>query len=157
MSRYRARRSRRIRWLDRPLYNTRVPFQDGFGLSAQNHRMKEIKKEPGTNQRKRFLDFSNKLADKIQHAEHSILRGIKREGKSIEKEVGKGVKWVKKEARTGIESLATATATKWAVEGITALFDIVAAPETGGASLAALPEELAEEDIEMSALERLAS
>ena len=99
------------------------------------------------------MDLSNKLADKLQHAEHSILRSMKKEGKYIEKEMGKGVKWVKKEAVAGIEAFVAAKATKWAVEGLTTLFDIIAAPETGGASLAALPEELEEEEIEMSLLD----
>lgn len=100
-----------------------------------------------------FLDLSNKLADKIQHAEHSILRGMKKEGKYIEKEIGKGAKWAKKEAVSGLEAFVAAKATKWAIEGLTTIFDIIAAPETGGASLAALPEELEEEEIEMTAME----
>jgi len=146
-------RSRRVTWRDRSLYNKRIPYQDGFGLAAHNRRLKDKKSESGTRKRKRFLDLSNKLADKIQHAEHSILRGMKKEGKYIEKEIGKGVKWVKKEAVSGIEAFVAAKATKWAVEGLTTLFDIIAAPETGGASLAALPEELAAEEIEMTAIE----
>lgn len=150
MPRYRARR---IKWRDRPLYNTRVPFNDGFGLASHNRRLKEIKKEPGSRKRKMFLDLSNKLADKIQHAEHSILRGMKKEGKYIEKEIGKGAKWAKKEAVSGLEAFVAAKATKWAIEGLTTIFDIIAAPETGGASLAALPEELEEEEIEMTAME----
>jgi len=150
MARY---RSRRIVWRDRSLYNKRIPYQDGFGLAAHNRRLKEIKKEPASRRKKRFLDLSNKLADKIQHAEHSILRGMKREGKYIEKEISKGAKWAKKEAVAGIEAFVAAKATKWAVEGLTTLFDIIAAPETGGASLAALPEELEEEEIEMTAME----
>merc|ERR1711934_908698 len=143
-------RTRRVIWRDRPLYNKRIPYQDGFGLAAHSHRLKEIKKEPISRRKKRFLDLSNKLADKIQHAEHSIKRGIKREGKYIEKEIGKGAKWAKKE-------VIAAEATKWAIEGLTTLFDIIAAPETGGASLAALPEELEEEDIEMTVLENAAN
>ena len=103
------------------------------------------------------MDLSNKLADKIQHAEHSIKRGIKREGKYIEKEIGKGAKWAKKEVIAGVEAFVAAKATKWAIEGLTTLFDIIAAPETGGASLAALPEELEEEDIEMTVLENAAN
>ena len=149
-------RSRRVIWRDRSLYDRRIPYQDGFGLAAHNRKLKDKKKEPGTRRRKRFLDLSNKLADKIQHAEHSILRGIKREGKYIEKEIGKGAKWAKKEAVAGIEAFVVQKATKWAVEGLTTLFDIIAAPETGGASLAALPEELEEEEIEMTAMETAA-
>jgi len=151
MARY---RSRRVVWRDRPLYNTRLGFQDNFSVSAHNDRLKTLKKESRiSRKKKRFLDLSNKLADKIQHADHSILRGIKREGKYIEKEIGKGAKWAKKEAVAGIEAFVAAKATKWAVEGLTTLFDIIAAPETGGASLAALPEELEAEEIEMSLLE----
>lgn len=151
MARY---RSRRVVWRDRSFYNTRIPYQDGFGLSAQNHRLKKIKKEPDISGKKRkFLDLSNKLADKIQHAEHSILRGLKREGKYIEKEISKGARHLRKEAVAGMEAFVAAKATKWAVEGLTTIFDIITAPETGGASLAALPEELEEEEIEMTAME----
>lgn len=150
MPRYRVRR---VIWRDRPLYNKRIPYQDGFGIAANNRSLRDKKKESGTRKRKRFLDLSNKLADKIQHAEHSILRGMKKEGKYIKKEVGKGLKWVEKEAVSGVQAFVAAKATKWAVEGLTTLFDVIAAPETGGASLAALPEELAAEEIEMTALE----
>jgi len=149
---------RRITSRSRRLYNKNIPFSDGFGISAHNHKIKQVKKEKNINPRKRkFLDLSNKLADKIQHAEHSLIRGEKRAAKYLEKEGSKAAKWALKEAKLGIEAIVTAKVTKWAVEGMTALFDIVAAPETGGASLAALPEEIAAEEIEMSLLRQTAS
>jgi len=149
---------RRITSRSRRLYNKNIPFSDGFGISAHNHKIKQVKKEKNINPRKRkFLDLSNKLADKIQHAEHSLIRGEKRAAKYLEKEGSKAAKWALKEAKLGIEAIVNAKVTKWAVEGMTALFDIVAAPETGGASLAALPEEIAAEEIEMSLLRQTAS
>ena len=148
---------RRITSRSRRLYNKNIPFSDGFGISAHNHKLKQVKKQSINPRKRKFLDLSNKLADKIQHAEHSLIRGEKRAAKYLEKEGSKATKWALKEAKLGIEAFVTSKATKWAVEGLTALFDIIAAPETGGASLAALPEELQAEEIEMTLLQRTAS
>lgn len=49
-----ARYSRRTSWRSRPLYNTRVPFEDGFSVGSHNNRMKQIKSEPYVD-RKRYL------------------------------------------------------------------------------------------------------
>lgn len=51
MARY---RKRRITWRDRPLYNPRVPFEDGYSVGVHNNRMKQIKSEPYV-ARKRYL------------------------------------------------------------------------------------------------------
>lgn len=51
MARY---RKRRITWRDRPLYNPRIPYQDGFSVGAHNNRIKQVKSEPYVS-RKRYL------------------------------------------------------------------------------------------------------
>tara|TARA_B100001142_G_scaffold83182_1_gene84260 strand:+ start:309 stop:800 length:492 start_codon:yes stop_codon:yes gene_type:complete len=41
-------RKRRITWRDRPLFNSRVPFDDGFSVGCHNNRMSQINREPYT-------------------------------------------------------------------------------------------------------------
>jgi len=92
MARYRARRTRRITWRDRPLFNTRVPFQDGVSQLNRFHTLNkeaknqlDIDKESGKRGTKRKstptsnwkkIENSSKAGIIGYQARHLIKEGV---------------------------------------------------------------------------------
>jgi hypothetical protein len=89
MARYIARRARRITWRDRPLFNTRVPFQDGVSQLNRFHTVNkeaknqlDIDKESGKRGSKRKFSNLKKMENASKagiigyQARHLIKEGV---------------------------------------------------------------------------------
>jgi hypothetical protein len=77
MARYIARRARRITWRDRPLFNTRVPFQDGVSQLNRFHTVnKEAKNQLDIDKESGKRGSKRKATSNLKKIENASKAGI---------------------------------------------------------------------------------